>query len=309
MDAAERALLEEAVQGAMADEGVSADAQLATLGWLDMLTAEPRDAIAVVFEALGATNRAATALDDVVVAALGREPRADLAVLLPAFGAWNPPGAVGLSTARIASASELLVVSVAGSETRGAVVPASAASTRPVGGVDPESGFQVVRLEHVPAGDVIDGELWESAVALGRRAVAHQILGSTRTMLDQARTYALERVQFGRAIASFQAVRHRLAEALVAVESLQATLNAAGDEPDPLTAALAKATAGRTARTVAAHSQQVLAGIGFTTDHPFHRYLKRTMLLEGVFGSADDIALDLGRRLLAARRVPTLIEL
>ena len=84
---------------------------------------------------------------------------------------------------------------------------------------------------------------------------------------------------------------------------------AAGDEPNPLTAALAKATAGRTARTVAAHCQQVLAGIGFTTDHPFHRYLKRTMVLDGLFGSADEIAVDVGRQLLAARRVPTLIEL
>ena len=94
-------------------------------------------------------------------------------------------------------------------------------------------------------------------------------------------------------------MRHRLADALVAVEALDATLAAAGDEPNPMTAALAKATAGRTARTVAAHCQQVLAGIGFTTDHPFHRFLKRTMVLEGLFGSADEIAIDLGRQLLA----------
>ena len=95
----------------------------------------------------------------------------------------------------------------------------------------------------------------------------------------------------------------------MAVEALAATLGAAGDEPNALTAALAKATAGRTAQTVATHCQQVLAGIGFTTDHPFHRYLKRTMLLEGVLGTADRIASDLGRQLLADRRVPTLIEL
>ncbi len=128
-------------------------------------------------------------------------------------------------------------------------------------------------------------------------------------MLALACAHAVERVQFGRRIASFQAVRHRLAEALVAVEALDATLSAAADEQTALTAALAKATAGQTARTVAAHCQQVLAGIGFTTDHPFHRYLKRTMVLDGIFGSADDLALDIGRQLLATRRVPTLIEL
>jgi hypothetical protein len=53
----------------------------------------------------------------------------------------------------------------------------------------------------------------------------------------------------------------------------------------------------------------VLAGIGFTTDHAFHLYLKRTMVLEGIFGTADAIVLDLGRHLVATRSAPTLIEL
>ncbi len=128
-------------------------------------------------------------------------------------------------------------------------------------------------------------------------------------MLELACSHARERMQFGRPIARFQAVRHRLAEALVAIEALEAALGAARDEPRPETAALAKAIAGRTAHTVARHCQQVLAGIGFTTEHRFHRFLKRTLALEGLFGSADRIVLDLGRRLLAERRVPTLIEL
>jgi alkylation response protein AidB-like acyl-CoA dehydrogenase len=128
-------------------------------------------------------------------------------------------------------------------------------------------------------------------------------------MLDLARTHAQDRVLFGRPIARFQAVRHRLADALVAIETLDAVLGAAADEPNHLTAALAKATAARTTRVVATNCQQVLAGIGFTTDHPFHRYLKRTMVLGGLFGTAEEIALDLGRHLLTTRRVPTLIEL
>jgi Acyl-CoA dehydrogenase, C-terminal domain len=318
MDAAERALLDDAVGAALAVTGASADDQLADLGWLEMLATEPRDAIAAVFGALGATNGAATILDDVVVSALGAEPRPDLAVLLPPFGAWGAPGAVadgharaaGLATARVVAASELLVVCAAGSGFRALMVPASAADAPAVTGVDPEAGFRFVRLEHAPAaGEALDATAWESGVALGRRAVAHQMLGACRTMLALARDHAAERVQFGRSIASFQAVRHRLADAFVAVEALDATLGAAGDEPNGLTAALAKATAGRTARTVVTHCQQVLAGIGFTTDHPFHRFLKRTMMLDGLFGAADDIALDIGRHLLSARSVPTLIEL
>ena len=128
-------------------------------------------------------------------------------------------------------------------------------------------------------------------------------------MLDLARRHSIERMQFGRPIARFQAVRHKLADALVAVESLAAALDAAREEPNSDTAALAKAVAGRTAQAVAKHCQQVLAGIGFTTEHAFHRYLKRTLALEGLLGSADAIVLDVGRRLLAERRVPRLIEL
>jgi alkylation response protein AidB-like acyl-CoA dehydrogenase len=179
-----------------------------------------------------------------------------------------------------------------------------------VAGVDPGADLHVVRVVCDSAGEeLIDAGAWEAAVARGRRALASEIAGASRAMLELARTHAIDRVQFDRPIARFQAVRHRLADALVAVESLDAALIAARDVESAMTAALAKAVAGRTARTVAAHCQQVLAGIGFTTDHPFHRFLKRTMALEGILGSADEITLDLGRSLLAQRRVPTLIEL
>jgi Acyl-CoA dehydrogenase, C-terminal domain len=320
IDATDRAAMEESVRAAIAsaDGNASIDEVLGKLGWLDMLLAEPADAIQVVFGALGATNATATALDDVLVSALGRELRADVAVLLPLFAAWDPPGRIdagrldarSLATARAAAAREMLVVCGTASEPWLLTLPATASEVRAVRGIDPDAGLHEVRVQGSAAGATrLDPAAWRSALALGRRAVAHQIAGASRAMLDLARTHAMERVQFGRPIARFQAVRHRLADALVAVEALDATLGAAREEPNPDTAALAKALAGRTARTVAAHCQQVLAGIGFTTEHPFHRFLKRTMALEGLFGSADEIVLDVGRRLLAARRVPTLIEL
>lgn len=320
IDAADRALMEETVRAALtaAEPDTAIDEVLGKLSWLEMLAAEPSDAIDVVFSALGATDRMATAFDDVIASALGAEPRADLAVLLPRFAAWDPPGTIdangldarGLATARAATAREMLVVCGTASEPRCITIPMTVADVRTVHGIDPAAGFHAVHVKSSAAGATrIDPEAWQFAVALGRRAVAHQIAGASRAMLALACTHAMERVQFGRPIARFQAVRHRLADALVAVEALAATLAAASDEPNSETAALAKAVAGRTARTVAAHCQQVLAGIGFTTEHPFHRYLKRTMALEGLFGSADEIALDVGRRLLAERRVPTLIEL
>ena len=123
-------------------------------------------------------------------------------------------------------------------------------------------------------------------------------------MLELARRHALGRVQFGRPIASFQAVRHRLAETLVAVESAEAVLGAAWEDGSPTTAAVAKALAGRGARTAARHCQQVLAGIGFTTEHPFHRYVRRALVLDELFGSSRSLTRELGVELLAARRLP-----
>ena len=320
----ERAVMAETVRTAIAnglatgEAGADIDAVLARLGWLEMLDDDADDALGIVFSALGAANATATALDDVVAWALGQKPRADLAVLLPRFAGWDPPGRIdaealhaqGLATGRAATAGEMLVVCGPDSEPWIVIVPTTAAEAEAVRGVDPDAGLRTVRVCGRASGATrLDPVTWQAAVALGRRALAHQIEGASRTMLDLARTHAMDRVQFGRPIARFQAVRHRLAEALLAVEALDAALTAAREEPNSDTAALAKAIAGRTAQTVARHCQQVLAGIGFTTEHPFHRFLKRVLALQGLFGSTDAIVVDVGRRLLAERHVPTLIEL
>ena len=99
-------------------------------------------------------------------------------------------------------------------------------------------------------------------------------------------------------------MRHRLAESLVAVEAAAAALDAAWLDGSPLAAALAKAIAGRNGRTVARHAQQVLAGIGFTTEHDLHQHLRRTYALDGLLGDARSLTIELGEQLLAARQVP-----
>jgi len=322
MDAAERAMLEDTVRDAIAVGGDQrgsspVDGVLGDLGWLEMLRAEPRDPVDIVFRALGTSNAVSSALDDVVVSALGFEPRADLAVLLPPFTEWQPPGladgervaARGIASARVVSAAELLVICSAGSEIRATHVSPSAVELAPVRGIDPDAALQTVRVEDGTVTAEIDPLAWDCAVAAGRSAVARQVAGACHAMLALAREHALGRIQFDRPIARFQAVRHRLADALVGVEALEASLLAEADEPSMLSAALAKAVAGRTARTVGAQCQQVLAGVGFTTDHPFHRFLKRTMALDGILGSTDTITLDVGRQLLVDRRVPALIDL
>ena len=151
----------------------------------------------------------------------------------------------------------------------------AALDLRVIAGIDPTLGLVEVRGTGPDSIETIeiDGR-WPEAVAAGQRALAHELVGVARTMLRLARDHAVERVQFDRPIAGFQAVRHRLAESLVAIEAADAAADAAWQDGTPLAAALAKAIAGRSARTVARHSQQVLAGIGFTMEHSLHRYVR-----------------------------------
>lgn len=178
------------------------------------------------------------------------------------------------------------------------------------------------------------------ALAAGRRAVGWWLLGTGRAMLALARSQALDRVQFGRPLASFQAVRHRLAETLVAPEGAEAALTAAdavasdsaaaaivsagagadastGGRADVLTdgsdqelaALLAKAAAGQAALTAARHCQQVLGGIGFTAEHGLNQHVRRALVLDGLLGSARELTREAGGRLVAERSDRRLVDL
>lgn len=143
-------------------------------------------------------------------------------------------------------------------------------------------------------------------LAAGRVALGWWLLGTGRAMLTLARQHAVDRVQFGRPLASFQAVRHRLAETLVALDGAEATLVAATDE---LGALLAKAAAGKAALTAARHCQQVLGGIGFTAEHDLHRHVRRAMVLDGLLGSARELTREAGALLRAGGSAPRLVHL
>ncbi|MDT5139523.1 MAG: hypothetical protein QOD58_3785 [Mycobacterium sp.] len=160
-------------------------------------------------------------------------------------------------------------------------------------------------IHRTQAGD----PLLASALATGRLALGWWLVGASRAMLALARQHALDRVQFGRPIASFQAVRHRLAETLVAIEGAEATLQAAADQPDGLACLLAKAAAGQAALTTARHCQQVLGGIGFTAEHQLHRHVKRALLLDGLLGSSRELTREAGSLLRDKGFAPRLVQL
>lgn len=146
----------------------------------------------------------------------------------------------------------------------------------------------------------------EVPLAKGRLALGWWLAGSARAMLTLARQHAVDRVQFGRPIASFQAVRHRLAETLVAVEGAEATLLMAADDGSDLASLLGKAAAGQAALTAAKHCQQVLGGIGFTDEHDLHRHVKRVYVLDGLLGSARDLTREAGSVIRSLGHAPRL---
>jgi len=321
IDADDLAMLAAGFTGALREAAGPAEATAALfeLGWADVLETSPAQAITTAFTALGATGASAAIVDDVVTHALGLGVQPDTCVVLPAPGRAGPPGhregdrilVDGSVSRRIETAETVLVPLVAEQGIELVAVDRSALDE--VGGetVDPDPAHHRLRAE-VPASDAagVDSDgAWDEAVAAARVALAQQLLGAARTMLDQARDHAVDRVQFGRPISSFQAVRHKLAEALVQIEGAEAVAAEWTPEVDPLLATLAKSLAGHAARTTATHAQQVLAGIGFTTDHAFHRWLKRTLVVDALFGSATTLPAEIGAELLARGEAPRLVEL
>jgi alkylation response protein AidB-like acyl-CoA dehydrogenase len=121
-------------------------------------------------------------------------------------------------------------------------------------------------------------------------AVAAEAIGVAERALELAVAYAKDRRQFGRQIGAFQAVAHPLAESFADIELARSLTYAAAwkldEAPDEagLAAASAKALAGEAAVTVCRRAIQVHGGIGFTWEHPLHRFYKRAVWLNAFGG-------------------------
>jgi hypothetical protein len=318
IEGADLELFERSVARAVSDaDRAAVDPALDALGWPDALEDDPRAAVSVLFEQQGAAGAASSALDLVLRRALGvgGEPAG---VVLPPLGAVAPPGSLrgdrvkvaGVGTGGLVTHDRALVVARTDEGEVAVIVATGALEVRRVAGIDPGLGLVEVRGGDVAVGagaQPVPG--WSMGVAAAQVAIGHELVGASRTMLSLAREHALERIQFGQPIAKFQAVRHRLAEKLVAIETADAMLEAAWLDGSPGMAAMAKALAGRGARTAARHCQQVLAGIGFTTEHDLHRYIRRVFVLDELFGSARTLTRSLGEELLATRQLPPLLPL
>lgn len=156
---------------------------------------------------------------------------------------------------------------------------------------DPTRRSGRVRLDNVrvTTDDILLGA-YESALARARTLLAAEAVGGAADCVDSAVAYAKVRQQFGRTIATFQAVKHHCANMLVAAESAIAAVwdaaRAAAEDEEQfrLAAAVAAALAFPAYARNAELNIQVHGGIGFTWEHDAHLHLRRALVTVGLFG-------------------------
>jgi alkylation response protein AidB-like acyl-CoA dehydrogenase len=165
---------------------------------------------------------------------------------------------------------------------------------QPLKSMDPTR--KLARIDFHGAHADLLGNLNDGAKALSRTldqaaiALANEMIGGAQALLDSAVSYAKLRVQFGRTIGSFQAIKHKLADLLLEVELAKsaaycAAQSCAVDDPEwPALACLAKASASETYLHMAAECIQIHGGIGFTWDNDTHLWYKRAKSSEVFLG-------------------------
>jgi alkylation response protein AidB-like acyl-CoA dehydrogenase len=189
---------------------------------------------------------------------------ADVFVLCGETGAWIvPANAEGLSVERFVTMDQ----------------------TRPLAHV---------RLANVAAERILDGSAAHlAALRAGWLCLAAEALGAAQAAVDRTVAYALERKQFGRAIGSFQAYKHRLADRVVDIEQARSAVYWAacaideGSAEAMLAVHAAKSFAADTGFRCAADMIQLHGGIGCTWEHDAHLFFKRARGIQSALGSGD----------------------
>jgi alkylation response protein AidB-like acyl-CoA dehydrogenase len=172
---------------------------------------------------------------------------------------------------------------------RGEVV-ASVDPSRPIGRLEKADGEPLAGNRNLPR---------------ARTASAAEALGVAQRALDLGVEHAKTRLQFGKPIGTYQAVSHPLAQTYTDVELARSLVYwaawcvATEDERAPVTAAAAMTFATEAAVAACERSVQVHGGIGFTWEHPLHRFYKRALWLEGFGSRPAELRLEVADALLA----------
>ena len=156
---------------------------------------------------------------------------------------------------------------------------------------------KVARVRFVGAPARLIGVEGEAADGLARAsdlaivALAAEQVGAAQRCLDMAVAYAKDRIQFGRPIGSFQAIKHRCADMLMLVEGARSAAMHAAQVSDtdelPIAASVAKLACSDAFLHVALDNMRIHGGIGFTWEHDAHLYVRRAKASQLIFGTPD----------------------
>src|SRR5664279_1660736 len=144
-------------------------------------------------------------------------------------------------------------------------------------------------------------------------ALAGEAVGVAERCLEIAAEYTKTRQQFGRVIGTYQGVSHRIADIFVALQLARslaywaAWAVSVGAAEAPLACAAAKSAAGEAAVFAAENAIQAMGGIGFTWDHPLHRYYKRALGIDAFEGYGREHRADIAAALLEAPTVESTV--
>ena len=192
-----------------------------------------------------------------------------------------------------AQVAELILV--AARETNGSIglfaVDTSAAglSTTPLQSMDATRKLNAINLVDTPAELIGQADL-QQLMDYALVALSNEMIGGAQALLESALNYTQLRFQFGRSIASFQAIKHRLADLLLEVElaksaAYQAAYCLAVDKDVREHASLAKAAVSEAYTHVASECIQLHGGIGFTWENDTHLWFKRAKSSEVLLGT------------------------
>lgn len=303
MDTDTLELLRSSLRSLLAEPPRNIAAALEELGWAEVLAEDTAAGTSLLFEEQGYALASTAALDGVAAAALEFAPSTRLIWPHPVEGAEKADGhgrmtVCGVALGPLSADSEDIVVAAGDAVLR---VDSATVTTTPLDTIDPAAGWLLVEGE-ADAGEPVGD--WTAAVPAARLALAGELVGVSRRALGIACEHVSSRVQFGRAIGSYQSVRHRLAGAFSALTGAEALLSAAWTSGSAFAAAEAKAAAGRAHAEVVREAMQVCGGMGLSDEHPLPACVRRGYLLDTLLDSAREITRAHGAQLLGGLEPP-----
>jgi hypothetical protein len=301
MDDDLKELVQSSVQQALAQGSDDIGTALAEFGWAELAEADEAFAFTSLFEEQGRQAADTDALDVVTMALLGLNVSG--AVIWPigrapeAASASEGMSVHGVALRPVAESGRTIFVPVGG--TLHVLAPSSLEET-PLGGMAADARW--VRVQAHGDGVFFQGS-WPEIERRCRLAIGSELVGLSQRIIDTAVEHVSARRQFGRPIGTYQAVRHRLAEAYAEMVGAQALIAGAWEDGSADAAIVAKAVAGTAHDVVSKQAIQVCGAIGLSEEHELPSLVRRGFALDALLGASRPVPSKFGNRILAGEKL------